>query len=347
MTTDGSTPHTLTRPCRASVIIPTYRRCASVQRLLHALARQTLPADDYEVIVSIDGSEDGTREMVDRLPSPYELRALWQPNRGRAAACNAGIREARGELLVLLDDDMEPAPGFLAAHRQAHPGGSRLGVLGAVPITLDPSSPPVVEYIGMKFNRHLQKLAQPDYRIHFRDFYSGNFSIRREVLLDVGIFDEAFKVYGNEDGELALRLLGAVVRLVYSPEAVAQQHYTKDFAALARDNVAKGRTAVLLARKYPDTFRDLKLSTYRQGSRKWRLLRAGLLGLGSLSAGTPDAVIRFMEWLERRRPAQLHLYYGLALDYFYWLGARSALREIPSVDQGLGSPAKSAGEAQP
>ena len=91
-----------------SVVIPTYQRRASVERALRALARQTLPVDEYEVILSIDGSDDGTREMATQLAAPYRLHVLWQPNRGRSAACNAGIGAASGWLLVLIDDDMEP-----------------------------------------------------------------------------------------------------------------------------------------------------------------------------------------------------------------------------------------------
>ena len=104
----------------ASVIIPTYRRRDMVRQILQALAMQTLPAAAYEVIVSIDGSEDGTREMVAHFQAPYALRFAWQPNRGRAAACNTGIRMASGELIILLDDDMEPPPEFLRAHVNAH-----------------------------------------------------------------------------------------------------------------------------------------------------------------------------------------------------------------------------------
>src|SRR5512147_2927642 len=92
-----------------SVIIPTYNRRDSVERTLRALTHQTLAADAYEVIVSIDGSQDGTREMVDAFATPYRLTCVWQSNQGRAAACNAGIRMAQGDVLVILDDDMEPA----------------------------------------------------------------------------------------------------------------------------------------------------------------------------------------------------------------------------------------------
>jgi cellulose synthase/poly-beta-1,6-N-acetylglucosamine synthase-like glycosyltransferase len=285
--------------------------------------------------------------MASRFPAPYKLYSIWQPNQGRAAACNAGIRIASGELLILLDDDMEPVPDFLAAHLRAHRGASRLGVMGAVPITLDQSSPPVVKYIGSKFNGHLEHLAQPHHRFQLRDFYSGNFSIRREVIVEVGMFDESFKIYGNEDLELSIRLSRAGVQLVYSAEALAHQHYTKNFAALARDNIAKGRTAVLLAGKHPETFYELKLSTYQEGSCKWHFVRAVLLQLSRLWIGVPDCVMWFMAWLERYRPSWFHRYCLPALDYFYWLGARSAMRENCKTGQGLTSFTKSAAASHP
>jgi hypothetical protein len=123
------------------------------------------------------------------------------------------------------------------------------------------------------------------------------------------------------------------VKLVYCPAAVAHQHYTKDFAALARDNLSKGRTAVLLATKHPETFTDLKLSTYRQGSRKWRTLRAVLLWSSHWRPRTPDLVIHAMQWLEQRPPRRLDLYYTLALDYFYWLGVRAISEEQTHAGQ--------------
>ncbi len=321
----------MTTPYRVSVVIPTYQRCASVLRALEALARQTLPPCEYEVIVSIDGSSDGTRAAIERFPAPYRVQALWQPNRGRAAACNAGIRAASGEVVILLDDDMEPLPGFLLAHRFLHPHGSRLGVMGAVPIALDRSSRGASEYIGRRFNAHLEKLASPGYELKLRDFYSGNFSIRQAILLEVGGFDENFKIYGNEDLELSIRLRRAGVQLRYSAEPVARQHYTKGFAALTRDNVAKGQTAVLLAEKHRESFADLRLSTYRQTSRRWQLVRGGMIAASTRGGRMPDLVISLIEWLEKRRLPQMYRCYELALDYFFWLGVREALQEDAHV----------------
>ena len=161
-----------------------------MEQALNALSRQTLPAHAYEVIVSIDGSEDGTREMVVGFPASYRLHALWQPNRGRAAACNAGIRAAGGELVVLLDDDMEAAPELLAAHERAHAAARARAVIGAAPVVPDDPADPLAEFIRAGFERRLTKLAAPGGMIRFNDVYTGNFSIRRATLLAVGAFDE-------------------------------------------------------------------------------------------------------------------------------------------------------------
>jgi GT2 family glycosyltransferase len=312
---------------RLSLVIPTYRRCASVRRLLESLTSQTLPRSEFEVIVSIDGSEDGTHEMVETFATRLPVRAIWQPNRGRAAACNAGIAASRGEVLVILDDDMEPDPECLATHLALHAQAARRAVLGAVPVTFDDKSPPPASYIRAKFERHDAKLAQPGYRITHRDFYSGNLSIRRALLDEVGRFDESFQVYGNEDGELGLRLSAAGVDLVYSREAKAAQHYEKDFAALANDSMAKAKTAILSVRMHPETLGSSRLAYYYSGSRKWLVVRTALLGFSRVVRQTPAVVIWAVNRLEVRGSPRLHRYYRLALDYFFWLGAGPNLGE--------------------
>src|SRR5207247_5181267 len=166
------------------------------------------------------------------------------PHRGRAVACNAALRIAAGELVVILDDDMAPSPGCLRSHAWHHPPGSRVCVMGAVPVQLDGSEPRAAGYIARKFNAHLEKLAEPGHVFVLRDFYSGNTSIRHDVLREAGLFDESVTVYGNEDLELSLRLRNAKVALRYDGEALAYQRYGKNLAELARDTFEKGQTAV-------------------------------------------------------------------------------------------------------
>jgi GT2 family glycosyltransferase len=310
-----------------SVVIPTFQRRDSLLRLLASLTRQTLSADAYDVIAVVDGSTDGTAEAARGLVAPYTLSVLEGPNRGRARACNTGVRAATGDVVVLLDDDMEASPGFLAAHAQAHAGAVRRAVVGAAPIAVSPDSPPFVRYMGDGFRKRLARLGQPGYRLSFRDTYTGNFSAPREVLLAVGGFDEAFRVYGHEDYELALRLQAAGVELAFSPDACAQQHYEKSFASFARDGIARGRTAVLFAGKHPEIVDRIQLSQFHKESWRWRTLRGALLRLSRLSDRVPDVVVAVIGLLERREPARMDKYYTLAIDYLYWYGALGALRE--------------------
>jgi GT2 family glycosyltransferase len=316
-----------------SVVIPTYRRRESVIRALSALAGQDVPPGDFEVVVAVDGSDDGTTEALASFEAPYALRVVGGPRRGRAAACNAAVELAAGEVVLILDDDMEPAPSCLRNHRRHHAPDSAVCVMGAVPVRLDRAAPPAARFIAWKFASHLAKLSQPQHVFALRDFYSGNTSIRRDVLLHVGLFDDAFTAYGNEDLELSLRLRAADVRLLYDGDALAHQRYEKDLSALARDTFEKGTTAVLLARAYPSSFGELQLARHGSHSRAWRALRTVLLHAARRYPGVARAVGGMARTLERVPFARRPLFYILVLDYFYWLGVQSALAEAPATGQ--------------
>src|SRR2546423_802372 len=177
---------------QVSVLVPTHQRRDALRAALRSLARQSAPAGAYEVIVCVDGSTDGTEEMLAAFEGPFELRSVSQPQRGRAAACNAAFAQARGEVLIVLDDDMEVIPEFIERHRRHHPPGSKLCVLGAAPVELNGSSPRAARYVQAKFATHLARLGEADYLNLPRSFYTGNASLRAELLAEVGGFDESF-----------------------------------------------------------------------------------------------------------------------------------------------------------
>lgn len=309
---------------RLSVVVPTFNRRTSVERLLRALARQDLAAGSFEVIVSVDGSADGTLEAVNAFRGLARLTAVAHPNSGRASACNRGIRAARGDIVVILDDDMEPMSGCLAGHDAAHAGNARRCVMGPVPVAERGS--PLQRYIADKFAAHHRRLASPDHDFTLRDFYSGNTSVRRSVLDEIGLFDEDFAAYGNEDLELAVRLRSAGVEIAFVQAAAAWQHWEKTFPALAADTSAKGMTAVLLATKHADVHRELQIALFDRPPRWWRMSRAVLLA-ASRTPIAPRLVIAAAVFLGLVRFPRMQLFHRFVLDYFYWLGVSAALRE--------------------
>ena len=87
---------------KASIIIPTFNRLARLKTVITALEQQTIPLDDFEVIVISDGSSDGTDEYLQSYTQPLKLRAYFQKNQGPAAARNLGVSQATGEIVDLL-----------------------------------------------------------------------------------------------------------------------------------------------------------------------------------------------------------------------------------------------------
>jgi glycosyltransferase involved in cell wall biosynthesis len=315
-----------------SVVIPTHQRRESLRRVLESLANQTFEPTAYEVVVAVDGSTDGTLEMLEEFPPPLQLRWVSPPGRGRAGACNAAVAAARGEVTVILDDDMRCVPEFVERHRDDHPPGSRRCVLGAVPVELEEGSPHAARYVKEKFDLHLSRLPDPAHLALPRSFYTGNASLRTEVMREVGGFDDSFGIYGNEDVELALRLRGAEVELGFDPAALAYQSYDKDLTGLQADTLAKGRTTVQLARRHPEVFSDLRLANPDDSSRPWLAARALLLALTRRLPATSGAVFSLCSLLERLGGWRFPLFYRPVLDYAFWAGVDAALRE--SDDEG-------------
>jgi GT2 family glycosyltransferase len=309
------------------VLIPTHQRRLTLRAALESLAEQTVEPSAYEVVVATDACSDGTQEMIDALEVPYELRRLEPRGRGRSAAVNAALAAARGEVAIVLDDDMRVVPEFVERHRSHHPSGSRRCVLGAVPVELREGSTHAARYVKARFDLHLSRLSDPEHLALPRSFYTGNASLRAEVLNEVGGFDEAFGIYGNEDVELSLRLRKAGVKLGYDPEAKALQEYGKDLGGLQRDTLAKGRTTVQLARSHPEFFDDLRLAEPYDGSAPWLALRALLLWLTRRLPGITSAVFAFFSLLERAGLWRFPLFYRPVLDYAFWAGVDASLRE--------------------
>jgi glycosyltransferase involved in cell wall biosynthesis len=71
-----------------SIVIPTHDRVERLRACLAALARQTQSAADFEVVVIVDGSTDGTMAMLQDFDAPYLLRPIWQENSGQPRALN-------------------------------------------------------------------------------------------------------------------------------------------------------------------------------------------------------------------------------------------------------------------
>lgn len=242
-----SAPTGATAAPRLSVVVPTYNRRDGIVRLLRALAEQTVPPDQFEVVVANDGSSDGTAEALAAFEAPYRLVVLTQANAGPAAARNAAVRRASGRLVVFLDDDVVPADDLLAAHLAAQGDADDVIVVGPMYPPTDWPRSTWVRWEERQLLKQYDAMQRGVYSCTPRQFYTGNASAPRALLLRSGGFDDRFK--RAEDVELAFRLWAMGARFHFEPGAEVLHYAARSFASWMRTPYQYGRYDVVMGRE--------------------------------------------------------------------------------------------------
>ncbi len=205
-------------PPRVSVVLATYNRPDLLLRLLGCLSRQTFPVDRFEVIVVDDGSAIPVKGQIDPARYPFALTVLEQANLGPSAARHNGVLRARGEILVLLDDDMDLPVRFLETHLEYHASGRPTAVFGRYASDPEIGSKSLFErYHGLKWDKLSEASAKGELVVDGTLLATGNASMRREDYLRVGGLD--LSLPRAEDMALGLDLEEIGVELVFSDAA--------------------------------------------------------------------------------------------------------------------------------
>jgi len=98
---------------RISAIICTHNRASYLKKAIQSLVDQTLPKEQYEVIVVDNGSTDDTKAVVESFDHFENLRYIYEPVLGLSQARNTGWQNAQGEYVAYLDDDAVSCPEWL------------------------------------------------------------------------------------------------------------------------------------------------------------------------------------------------------------------------------------------
>ncbi len=209
---------------RVSIIIPNYNGLELLPDCLNALRRQTYPRALIEVILVDDASRDRSVPFVlDRYP---EVQIIQMPrNRGLAAGCNAGAREATGDLLVMLNNDTEVEPGWVAALVDAAAEYPRAGAIASKMLLFDRRD--LLHNAGdtlgsdlIPRNRGVWEIdrGQHDGQRAVFSACGGGVAYRRAAWKEAGGFDERLFMY-MEDVDLGWRLHLLGWDVVYAPAA--------------------------------------------------------------------------------------------------------------------------------
>ena len=242
-----------------SVVVPTYDEPVLLLETLSSLGRQQYPVEEVEIVVVDDGSTPpANMDELHGLVEPFTLRLYrHEENLGRAKARNAGIRCSRGNVVIFLDGDMSVEPGFFRAHALFHQANdSKCGCVGNIRFAAEIRPNALSRYIE---GRGVHQYASGE-RVPFNCFVTGNSSLRRQVVIDAGLFDEDFREYGGEDLEFGYRLSRSGVRFYYEDSAVSNHHELRTWSNLCDLMRVYGRASVpLILNKHPELVSVLRI----------------------------------------------------------------------------------------
>jgi GT2 family glycosyltransferase len=272
-----------------SFIVPLYNGLDFTRAMMASL-RATVPAGlRHEIILVDNGSTDGTRAWLARLGEPGARAVLLERNLGYAAGNNRGAEAARGDMLLLLNNDLVLLPGWLEPMLKAVRGGAH-GVVGNVQISVRTRR---IDHAGIFFDRD----GTP---YHFRPafaFGAGSpileapaatgacLAIRRSLFGELHGFDEGY-TSGYEDIDLCLRAreMGLKTGVCLDSHCI---HYIG--ASEGRHDNDRGNSERFMARWAATTTRLATILPPKNCNKAETELPSELRGYATLQVFQPDA----------------------------------------------------------
>jgi glucosyl-dolichyl phosphate glucuronosyltransferase len=221
---------------KASVIVPTLNRSTLLRNAVSSITQQTFSADQFEIIIVDNGSTDDTRRTLDELIGRHprhKIRYVYEPEPGLLAARHRGAFEAAGELFVYVDDDVEPAPGWLSAIAAGF-DDPKVQIVGGRNLPKYEIEPPAWIHGfwdstpyggGYCWYLSLMDLGQNKLRIKPTYVWGLNFSIRRHAFYDLGgfhpdILERLQRFDGDGENGLTMPAEARGLVAIYEPAAV-------------------------------------------------------------------------------------------------------------------------------
>lgn len=230
-----------------TVLIPAYNEERTIRATIDSVLASDYPL--MEVIVVNDGSTDGTALAVAEFAGQGSIRYMDKANGGKASALNAGIAEARGEVIIFTDADSVFLPDTVSKMARWF-ADERIDAVCGNDAPLHPATPiqkflAITTHIGTGFVRRALSV------LRCLPIITGNLgAIRTSVLREVGGFKEIW----GEDLEITFRLYKNRKRIVFDPEPKVIAECPGTVAGLWKQRIRWVRSYIKIALLHRDLF---------------------------------------------------------------------------------------------
>lgn len=207
---------------KASIVTPAYNSLHYLKYTIAAFEKQDIGLENFEVVIVDDGSTDGTGDFLKSYKGNLNLVPVFNDvNLGRAKSRNRGIEASHNELIIFVDSDIEVKPDFVRLHLNEQKKGKRASV-GKV---LFHPSLEKNNYMNYLERTGSAKVSGGE-KMPGKYFRTTNASVPRDVLIEIGCFDENFIFYGGEDTEIGMRI-AEKTDIFYLPEAAGYNRHSR------------------------------------------------------------------------------------------------------------------------
>jgi len=253
---------------KCSIIIPAYNARETIVSCLESALNQSIPRNDYEVILVDDGSTDSTLQTVHRHFAD-RIHCIRQDNQGPAAARNLGASHAKGGILVFTDSDCEL--DFHFVERIIRPFDDNDQIAGVQGSYKTRQHEFMARFIQIEIETRYSKMRKDRYT-DFVGSYAAAY--RKDVFIEHGGFDTSYPIASGEDADLSFRLSRNGHKMVFEPEAFVYHRHPVSLSHYLRVKFYRGFWRIRLYRKHPEkTIRD----SYTPNSLKFQVLAVPLL----------------------------------------------------------------------
>ena len=309
---------------RISVLVCTHNGARTLPECLQGLEQLVYP--DYEVIVVSDGSTDASADIVRR----HGYRLIRSDHVGLAAARNAGLRAATGDIVAYIDDDARPDPHWLAYLADSLHRGPWAAVGGP---NLAPPDGWLAESVANAPGGPIHVLVSDREAEHIPGC---NMAFRRGALEAIGGFDPIFRAAGD-DVDVCWQLRERGFRIGFNAAAVVWHRRRDSLAAYWRQQRGYGQAEALVERKWPERYNGAGHLTwsgriYRSAPGSLSLLARRRIGYGQWGSALFQSVYERQTGLLSALPSMPDWYLAiLALALLTALGALWAPLLLASV----------------
>jgi GT2 family glycosyltransferase len=277
-----------------SVIVATTGRHENLAQLVPLVLAD--PSVRHLVVV-VDGEDDRSMAVLSELGARFDRLVFTQiPRSGQLLALELGVHLTDAEVVLLLDDDVIPAPDLAASHARGHRGTHGLVLVGAMPVELPARHADVASVLYARdYLTHCARIEAGEHQVLDR-LWLGNISLRRSDCLAVGLYSGDFTATYHADSDLGFRLAEAGLVGRYDPSLGALHRHRRSDRAFLRDARRRGAGMAELHQVHP-RLGPFDPSTFTEDLAPTLAAIVDHIGASSLATSAARVLLRLASWL--------------------------------------------------